>query len=39
MTFAEFLFDIGTWLVAVGVFVLSYTALLWLLMFFMGGRK
>lgn len=39
MALAEFLFDLGTWLIAIGVTGFCYLALLWLLLKFIGGSK
>ena len=39
MTLAEFLIDLGAWLIAFGIVGLAYMVLLWLLMNFMGGSK
>lgn len=39
MGLAEFLFDVGTWMIALGITVFVYLVLLQVLFFFMGGRK
>lgn len=37
MEIAEFLFDVGTWMIAIGVTGFMYIALLWLLSWFFKG--
>ena len=39
MELAEFLIDLGSWFIAMGVFVFAYMALFLLMTWFMGGRK